>query len=90
MIMKPLRNEDVLMKQVGSESMLYKTNDKAVHVLNPTAKLIWEYADGTHTIADIAVKIRANFAVPTEHDVTVDIKNTVQLMEAKGLLTLSE
>ncbi len=87
--MKPIRKTDVRMKVVGGESVLYRTNEKAVHVLNATAKLIWELCDGKHTETDIEKAIRSNFSVPKNHDVVADVRNTLEGFATKNLLVLA-
>jgi predicted ATPase len=86
--MKPVRNADVMIKKVGDESLLYRADDKAIHVLNGTAKLIWELSDGEHDMASIEESVRSSFAVPEGHDVTTDIKQVLKVMSEKGLLTI--
>ena len=86
--MKPTRKANVMMKKVGDESLLYRADDKAVHVLNGTAKLIWKLSDGDHDVAAIEDEVRKNFMVPEGHNVMADIKQALQAMSDKGLLSL--
>ena len=51
---KPIRNPQIMMQQLKHETMLYNTEAEEVHILNPTAKVIWELSDGTHTIKEMA------------------------------------
>lgn len=87
--MKPKRKSDVMMKTVGNESLLYRSDDKSVHVLNRTAKLIWDMCDGEHSLADFESSIRSSFAVPDDYDVMNDIRQAIQTMSDKGLLVLN-
>jgi len=87
---KPIRSADIIMKDIGGETLLHNSNDKAIHVLNPTAQLIWEMCDGQHTPAEMEQPIRANFSVPDEHDVLGDIQQTLETFTAKGLLLQDE
>ncbi len=86
--MNPKRKPDVMMKSVGNESLLYRADDKSVHVLNSTAKLIWDMADGTNSLADLEQAIRTNFSVPDEYDLSKDLRQALEAMSEKGLLTL--
>ncbi len=86
--MKPTRKSDVRVKIVGGESVLYRKNEKAVHVLNATAKLIWELCDGKHSEADIEKEIRVSFSVPEGHDVAADVRRTLDTFVAKELLAV--
>jgi hypothetical protein len=83
---KPLRNPDITLQDIGNEVVLYSATADAVHVLNPTAKLIWELCDGQHTLANIEQVLRANFAIPPDQDVMADIRQTLETFAAKGLL----
>src|SRR5690349_16917533 len=58
----------------------------AIHALNPTARLIWDLCDGTHTVAEIEAALRAAFEVPAETDLQVDISRTLEVFQRKGLL----
>jgi hypothetical protein len=57
-----------------------------VHVLNPTARFIWERCDGRHSAADIARALQASYALAPEHDVEADVQRTLALLTAKELL----
>jgi hypothetical protein len=83
---KPIRKSGITVKDMGEETFLYSADEEAIHILNPTAQLIWELCDGEHTIVDMEQAIRANFSVPDEHDVTKDIQRTLDVFADKGLL----
>ncbi len=83
---KPVCNPGITMREVGDETMLHDSAGAAIHVLNPTAKLIWELCDGAHTPAEMETQIRARFDVPAGHDVLQDIERTLEIFAAKGLL----
>jgi hypothetical protein len=40
-----------------------------MHILNPTARRIWELCDGEHSVEDMAQAIRGSFSVPDAYDV---------------------
>jgi hypothetical protein len=84
---KPIRRTDIVAKSVGREIILYGSTDEAIHILNPTAKLIWDHCDGEHTLADMEQIIRTRFSVPPERNIKIDISNTLELFAQKGLLT---
>jgi hypothetical protein len=83
---RPVRKSDISIKDIGDETLLYNIDEEAIHILNPTAQLIWELCDGVHTVADIEQTIRTNFSVPAGHDVTADIQRTLAVFTDKGLL----
>lgn len=83
---KPIRKPDIALKHIGGETLLYGTEEQAIHVLNATAKLIWDLCDGQHTSADIERVIRSSFAVPEGRDVRSDIERTLTIFATKRLL----
>ena len=87
---RPIRKQGNVIRDLGSESRLYIAEGKVIHVLNPTAKLVWKLCDGTHTIKDMDRAIRANFSMSKEHDVAGDIKRTLELFATKGVIEKQE
>ena len=85
-ITHPHRKPDVLLQEVGDESLLYSAEGEAVHVLNPTARYIWDRCDGQHTAAQIAQELGDSFAIAPEYDVLGDIARTLLAFAEKGLL----
>jgi hypothetical protein len=83
---KPLRKSDILVQELGEQTILYRAEGKAIHVLNPTARLIWELCDGQHSLRDMEQAVHASFAIPEGHDVCADIRRTVDGFSSKGLL----
>jgi hypothetical protein len=85
-MMKPVRKPGITAKNIGGETLLYSAEEEAIHVLNPTAQLIWEFCDGEHTVAGMEQAIRANFSVTGERDVARDIRRTLEVFATKGLI----
>jgi hypothetical protein len=85
-ISKPTRRSGIVAKKVGSEIILYGNTEGAIHILNPTAKLIWDLCVGEHTPADMEQLIRTQFSVPLERDVIADIASTLKVLSEKRLL----
>ena len=83
---KPVRKQGLIVQDIGHETLLYSAEGKVVHVLNPTAKLIWELCDGTHTADDMERKLRMNFSTAKEHNVVEDIERTLDLFVSKGII----
>ena len=86
---KPLRRPDILSKQAGRETILYRANSEAVHILNSTAQFIWNLCDGTHTAEEIGAALQANFAVPPDRDVLNAVRQTLDVFAEKDLLNPS-
>ena len=83
---KPTRRDDLLVKDIGGEKLVHGGPDDAIHVLNPSAALIWDCCDGHHGADDIAQALRDHFSVPAGRDVLGDVRSTLDLLAAKGLL----
>lgn len=83
---KPVRKPDIIVQDIGDETLLYSAEGQAIHVLNPTAKRIWDLCDGEHTAEDIEQALRASFSIAAEHDVMGDIRRTLEVFADKGLL----
>jgi hypothetical protein len=83
---KPVRKTDIVVEDLGNETLLYNAEGKAIHVLNPAAKLIWELCDGQHNMAEMEAVMRASFSIADEEDLAADIERTIDALAAKGLL----
>ena len=86
---KPVRKSGIKIEEIGKEAVLYSSNQKSIHVLNPTARLIWNLCDGEHTLEDIEMEIRRSFAVSEEFDVMGDIRRTLAVFAEKEILEQS-
>jgi hypothetical protein len=84
---KPKRKPDIVAKDIGREVVLYSSQQEGIHILNPTARLIWELCDGEHTLGEIEQALRANFSIPSDYSVIEDIQNTLEVFVTKDLLT---
>ncbi len=92
---RPNQLTGLVVEQAGSETLLYHAAGQvegdtslggAIHALNPSARLIWDLCDGSHTAAEIEAALRAAFEVPAEHDLQTDIQRTLEVFLRKGLL----
>ena len=83
---KPLHKKNLILKDLGDEFLIYSAEHKEIHVINPTAQLIWNMCDGEHSLSDIEQEIRAHFSISPERDITGDIQSTLNIFRTKGLL----
>jgi hypothetical protein len=81
-----LRNSAVVQRNVGVETILYTSQMDVVHVLNRTARLVWDLCDGAHTFADIEQAVREQFAVGVNYDLYPDIHRAIEVLLEKGLV----
>lgn len=84
---KPLQRQDVTFKQLDeTETMLYDPKTDALHILNPTAKLIWKLCDGEHTLEDMVAALETQFTGTEGKDISGEIQTTLNTFAAQGLL----
>jgi hypothetical protein len=87
---RPLKREDITCQDMGTETLLYDAEAEAIHVLNPTALLIWNLCDGHHSLQDMEREIRDAFSLTAEHNVFTDIQQTVDTFGKNNLLVRSQ
>ena len=80
------RKQDVTAQQLGNELILYDTRKKTTHVLNSTARRVWELCDGNHTVQDMERALMTSFSIPDGQDIANDIHQVVKTFVEKGLL----
>ena len=83
---RPLKRGDIICRDMGTETLLYDAEAETIHVLNPTALLIWNLCNGDHSFQDMERKIKAAFSLTAEHDVLADIQRTVDTFAKNNLL----
>ncbi|RME99478.1 MAG: PqqD family protein [Chloroflexi bacterium] len=82
----PLRKPEIIAKDLDGETILYSAGHQQLHILNPTAQVIWELCDGKHSHTDIEQVLRSRFAVAPHADVLTDVKEIITVFAKKGLL----
>ena len=83
---KLIRKQGIIVQDMGRETLLCSAEGKAIHVLNPTAKLIWELCDGGHTREEVEQVIRARFSIPDDRNVAEDVRHTLEVFVKKGIV----
>ncbi|TLD42449.1 MAG: hypothetical protein JETT_1284 [Candidatus Jettenia ecosi] len=84
--MMPIRKQGIFVQDIGRETLIYSARERVFHVLNATAKFIWELCDGEHSIEDIEQAVRDNFSMTREYDIAEDVQRTLKFFISKGLL----
>lgn len=82
----PLRREDqVVEREIDGSLVLYDHRHQRVHVLNPTASLIWQMCDGRHATEEITARLATMF--PSEADAIVeDVASLLDMFQSEQLL----
>ncbi len=82
----PVARDDVLLRRVGSEWVLFDERRERAHVLNLTAALIWTYCDGSHGSDAIAQAVAGAVETAAPDAVRHDIECTLRRFADEGLL----
>lgn len=82
----PRARKDIIISKLGAETMLYDPKTDQLHILNPTASLVWSMADGRHDLKKMAENIRRLFKVFPETPVDSDLSRLLSTWRQKGLL----
>jgi hypothetical protein len=85
-VAQPQRKLGIEAKAIGAETLLYNESGEEIHVLNTTAKSIWELCDGQHTPQEMERAIREEYSIAAEMNVIADIERTLQVFSTKNLL----
>ena len=85
-----IQKQGMTVQQLGGELILTDTPKKTTHVLNPTARRVWELCDGNHTVHDMERVIKAGFSIPDGQNVAHDIQQAIKTFVEKGLVAGEE
>jgi hypothetical protein len=61
------RQDDVIVRELPEETLVFDTRRKKAHCLNRTAALVWRHCDGQNTIADLAAILCRELQAPDDH-----------------------
>jgi hypothetical protein len=82
---RPLRREGVWLRATSDENAVYDPVTKGLHLLNETARAIWELCDGATTPDEMVRAICEVSGLPVEV-VTEDVQRTLAEFEGLGIL----
>lgn len=82
----PRARVDIRSVDLGSELIVYDERTRQVHVLNPTARRIWQLCDGTHQIEDIVAEIARLFPQAPVDTVESDVRSTLDELDGQGVV----
>lgn len=83
------QNPDTPARTIEGEAIVITPHDSMLHTLNETATFIWDRADGTRTLAEIAAELLAEFEVG-EEELRADAIAFVETAVDKGLMLATE
>ncbi len=76
----------IMQKEMESELMLYDTEADAIHVLNKTARRIYELSMNAASMDEIETCLRREFEGEPMGDIKQDIRLCLKELKQKGLL----
>ena len=83
------QNKDTPARTVDGVALVITPHDSTLHNLNETATFIWDRADGTRTLAQIATEFLQTYQVD-EQTLRTDAEAFVQQAVQLGLMTAEE
>ncbi|HUV69736.1 MAG TPA: PqqD family protein [Terracidiphilus sp.] len=84
------KSTDIAARTLGDETIIMSTLDSTIFMLNPTATVIWQAADGNTPLSRIVEeKVCAEFDVPVE-EATADAQHFVDELSEHGILVVSD
>lgn len=83
----PLGREDVILRQLDEDWVLYDPVSNQLHIINVSAALIWEHCDGDTTLEQICSQLAGSFEDnPSEVSVAQGVDDALATFAEKGLL----
>jgi len=78
--------EGLTIQDLGTELMLYDARKDKVHILNPTARVVWEGLVAAQTDEEIASALRERFSIEPGQDLKTDVRTIINELRQKGLI----
>lgn len=78
-----VRKDGLVVQPLIDETLIYDKATHDVHCLNRTATLVWKYADGKHTVTEIAQSMSSELHSPVDEAV---VSYTLGQLKKRDLL----
>lgn len=85
------RREGLNIQAIGNEVLVYDAAKETAHALNAPAAFVWQHADGTRTVDEIASEMTREFGAPADTQVVwyaLEQLKRRQLLETQGSVPL--
>jgi len=76
----------IIAKDMESELMLYETEKDSIHVLNPTARLVYDLYNKGMNPTEIEQEMREKFQVDSGQDLHADVVKCLEELRSKKLV----
>lgn len=83
---RPRARVDVKSVDLESELLIYDERRRLVHLLNSTARRIWQLCDGVHGVDEIAREVQRLFPQAPVERVHHDVQETLSALVAKDVI----
>lgn len=74
---------------IDGEAVLILADSSEINVLNPVGSIVFELADGTHSVADIVTTVTEQFDVTTEQ-ATEDVLTFLEELKNQQVMVIEE
>jgi hypothetical protein len=81
-----ITKKEIVQQDLGNELMLYDAQKDEVHILNGTAKIVWEGLVVGETEEQLEMRLRERFLIGKDRDLFLDIRNIIGEFKEKGLV----
>jgi hypothetical protein len=81
----PCRNSRVATRTIDGEAVIVSPDDSMLHNLNEVATIVWEMADGRHSLSDIAARLSEDYEVDAK-EAMQDVQALCDELASKGVL----
>jgi signal peptidase I len=78
--------ENLQIEEAGAEVVVFHTQAKTFHLLNPVAYAILKACNGSNNVRDIAGILSSHFQIEDFDSVVADVTETIKSFESKGLM----
>jgi len=86
-VTKPKAREDVVFRSLSKEWVLYDPRTQLLHVLNPTAAIVWSCCDGLRSVEDMASELGETLTeTPAQEQIVNDVQDALRRFSDEGLL----
>jgi hypothetical protein len=83
----PKRRSDVIFRPLDDSWVLFDPGTEQLHVLNFSAALVWEFADGETVLDGIAEAVGSAFDPPVSaSQAMTDVRSVLERFQEAGLL----
>lgn len=80
------RREDLTVRDLGSEMILYDAKAETFHILNDTARSIWLMIDGKREAEEIQSGFKGLYPRENPDQLDGDLRRTIDELTRKGLI----